>query len=48
MGAPSFDIQGLVTADLRDEPWELHQRIDTIQHLNITFDNVICQDCNNK
>jgi hypothetical protein len=34
----SFDIQGPVTVDMRDEPGELHQRIGTIQHLNITLD----------
>ena len=42
----SFDIQGLVTVDVRDEPGELHQRIGTIQHLNITLGHAICRDCN--
>lgn len=44
----SFDMQGPVTVDVRDESGELHQRIGTIQHLNITLDNAICRECNSE
>ena len=42
----SFDIKGPVTVDAREEGLDQRRRVGSMQHLNITLDDAICEDCN--
>jgi hypothetical protein len=42
----SFGIKGPVTVDSREEGLDEHRRVGSMQALNITLDDAICEDCN--
>lgn len=42
----SFGIKGPVTVDAREEGLDQRRRIGSMQALNITLDDAICEDCN--
>jgi hypothetical protein len=43
----SFGIKGSVTVDIREDGLDQRRRVGSMQALNVTLDDAICDDCNN-